>query len=223
MKEPVFKVAETFVSINGEAQTAGELALFIRFCRCNLQCTYCDTRWANGEDAPCTEYTLSGLLELAKKADIRNITLTGGEPLLREGIGMLAEALGSEGFRVEIETNGSISIAELAVLPHRPCFTLDYKLPTSGMESFMDTENYQYLTMQDTVKFVCGSPEDLERAEEITAQYHLTGQCRVYLSPVFGKITPAEMVEYMKSHHMNGIRLQLQLHKYIWDPAAKGV
>ena len=101
--------------------------------------------------------------------------------------------------------------------------TMDYKLPSSGMESQMCLDNFSYLKEQDTVKFVCGTMEDLERAEQIIGQYTLTNRCAVYLSPVFGQMEPAEMVEFMKDRQMNGVNLQLQLHKLIWNPEERGV
>lgn len=223
MKDPYYRVAECFTSINGEAQAAGETAHFIRFCGCNLNCSYCDTRWANAPDVKPMLLTADALAKGAVSSGAQNVTLTGGEPLLQEEIGGLIELLGVMGFRVEIETNGSIPIGEFAALQHRPCFTLDYKLPGSGMESAMDTGNYQYLQMQDTVKFVSGSIEDLDRAREIITEYDLTAKCKVYLSPVFGKIEPAQMVEYMLRNRMAGVRMQLQMHKFIWDPEQRGV
>ena len=105
----------------------------------------------------------------------------------------------------------------------RPVFTLDYKLPGSGMESSMLTDNYRFLKGEDAVKFVSGSIEDLERAEEIIRKYSLTEKCRVYISPVFGKIDPVQIVEFMIERKLNGVRLQLQLHKFIWDPDRGGV
>ena len=98
---------------------------------------------------------------------------------------------------------------------------MDYKLPSSGMERHMYTENFALLRAQDTVKFVCGSREDVLRAKEIAAQYKPC--CPLYLSPVFGKIDPAEMTEIMKEEQMGSFRLQLQLHKIIWDPNQRGV
>lgn len=218
-----FQLAEHFVSINGEAQAAGELAVFLRFTGCNLHCSYCDTAWANAEDAPFTLYTTDELVEIVRSTGIRNVTLTGGEPLLQPDIAELIVALGKLGCRVEIETNGSIPLGAFAKLNPRPCFTMDYKLPGSGMESAMLTENFELLTMQDTVKFVAGSISDLERARDMIRKHALIHHCRVYLSPVFGNIDPAEMVEFMKENKMNGVRLQLQLHKCIWHPDARGV
>ena len=155
--------------------------------------------------------------------EVRNITLTGGEPLLQENIGELISQLGKNGFRVEIETNGSVSIENLAKSEYRPVFTMDYKLPESGMEQAMDCGNFEYLIYDDTVKFVVGSRNDLLRALEVMEQYQLRERCHVYLSPVFGKIDPADMVKFMKKNQLNGVRLQLQLHKFIWNPEKRGV
>ena len=218
-----FPVVEKFVSINGEGPRAGELAAFIRFRRCNLNCSYCDTRWANTGSAPAEMLTASELTEWVNSTGVTNVTLTGGEPLLQQDIGELTDMLISSGHFVEIETNGSVSVAELSARKLRPAFTLDYKLPDSGMEQHMLTENYTYLRECDAVKFVSGSISDLKRAAAVISEYGLTAKCRVYLSPVFGRIEPAEMVEFMKSHGLNGVKLQLQLHKFIWSPDERGV
>ncbi len=219
----MYQVVEQFVSINGEGVCAGELAAFIRFKGCNLSCSYCDTRWANLKDAFCAAVSADDLFAWAKKTGVRNITLTGGEPLLQENIGELISQLGKNGFRVEIETNGSVSIENLAKSEYRPVFTMDYKLPESGMEQAMDCGNFEYLIYDDTVKFVVGSRNDLLRALEVMEQYQLRERCHVYLSPVFGKIDPADMVKFMKKNQLNGVRLQLQLHKFIWNPEKRGV
>ena len=219
----MFPVVEKFVSINGEAAHAGELAVFIRFRKCNLHCSYCDTRWANGESAPATMMSAAEIAEYVDSTGIVNVTLTGGEPLLQEDIAELTDMLIGSGHRVEIETNGSISIAGLADRGKRPVFTLDYKLPGSGMEDHMLTDNYRYLRPEDTVKFVSGSLNDLERAAEIISEYGLTERCNVYISPVFGDIDPAAIVDFMKDNRLNGVRLQLQLHKFIWHPDKRGV
>lgn len=218
-----FAVAEKFVSINGEGRKAGELAVFIRFRKCNLRCSYCDTKWANSDNAPAEMMTEQEILDYIKSTGVKNVTLTGGEPLLRENMAQLIEFLGTENLSVEIETNGSIPLKEYAEISHRPSFTMDYKLPSSEMENMMCHENFDVLSEGDTVKFVCGSKADLERAYEVINQYKLKEKTAVYLSPVFGKIEPADMVEFMKEHNLNGVRLQLQLHKFIWHPDMKGV
>ena len=217
----MFKVAEHFISINGEGQKAGELALFVRFVGCNLSCSWCDTKWANSPTAPFTEMSAQEICDLAKNSGVKNVTLTGGEPLLQNEITSLIIALAQQGSSVEIETNGSVPLP--AISDSSVTFTMDYKLPSSEMESRMCLENFARLTPRDTVKFVCGSHADLERAAQIIAQYDLTNKCKVYLSPVFTMIDPKDIVEYMKQHSLNGVRLQLQLHKFIWDPNERGV
>lgn len=219
----MFSVAEKFVSINGEGVRAGELAVFIRFAGCNLKCGYCDTKWANAVDAPAEKMESKDILDYILSTGVKNVTLTGGEPLLRQEIGELIDTLMSAGLRVEIETNGSIHLREFADRVYRPVFTMDYKLPSSGMEEYMCSDNFGCLEKHDTVKFVSGSMEDLERAVEVIESHHLTERCHVYISPVFGKIEPADIVEFMKEKKLNDVRLQLQLHKFIWDPDKKGV
>ncbi len=218
-----FRLAEIFLSINGEGRCAGELAVFMRFQGCNLDCSFCDTKWANKEDIAIRFMTTQELVDEVQHIGVRNVTLTGGEPLLQSGIAELITALGALGYRVEIETNGSIPLDTYAVLPFRPCFTMDYKLPGSGMESHMHTANFSLLHAKDAVKFVVGSKADLVRAADIIQEYSLTARCAVYFSPVFGAIQPGEIVDFMKKHLLNGVRLQLQLHKYIWDPLQRGV
>ena len=218
----VYPVAEQFLSINGEGPRAGQLAYFIRFPGCDLSCSYCDTRWANLPDAPRTATTGEALLRRAMESGAKNVTLTGGEPLLQPELPALLTLLCPH-FYVEIETNGARPLGPLLAGACRPSFTMDYKLPSSGMEERMCLENLPLLTELDTVKFVCGSREDLRRALEIMEQYGLRRRTRVYLSPVFGKLDPGDMVEFMKAHRLSDVNLQLQLHKFIWEPDRKGV
>ena len=218
------KLAESFVSINGEGQLSGALALFLRFTGCNLNCDWCDTKWANEKDAPYELASISRLTNIAKQAieqyDLHCVTLTGGEPLLQEDIDKLIFSLTKLGLRVEIETNGAVPIAPF-MKPCRPVFTVDYKLPSSRMEHHMHTDNIPLLRECDTLKFVCASRTDLERAAEIIEEYKPL--CPVIFSPVFGRIEPAEIVEFMKEKRLGDARLQLQMHKFIWSPDKRGV
>lgn len=218
-----FKVAEKFASINGEGTRAGQLAVFIRLAGCNLRCSYCDTRWANEKDVPCCEMSAEQIAEYVKSSGLKNVTLTGGEPLLAENIAVLLSALAETGAQTEIETNGSIPLSVCAGISPRPVITMDYKLPSSKMERYMLTDNFGLLGREDTVKFVAGDRFDLERAFEIISRYKLTEKCRVYLSPVFGKIQPSEIVDFMLERKLCGVNFQLQLHKYVWDPDMRGV
>lgn len=217
------RVAEQFISLNGEGPRAGELAVFVRFQGCNLHCTYCDTQWANQPDCPVQERSPAQLDAEIRAAGVTNVTLTGGEPLLQPELPELLALLARGGaLRVEIETNGAVPIAPFCG-ENRPAFTMDYKLPSSGCESAMRRENFPLLRAEDTVKFVAGERADLDRAREIMQQYDLTRRCHVYFSPVFGRIAPVEIAEYLMRTRMNDVRLQLQLHKFIWDPNQRGV
>ena len=199
------KVVEKFTSINGEGTRAGELAVFVRFKGCNLRCSYCDTMWANEPDCQYKEETPEEILNYVLGTGIRNVTLTGGEPLLQKDIRELIHLLLQAGLQVEIETNGAVN------------------LPSSGCEEYMITENMELLEKNDTVKFVCGSQEDLLKALDVIQTYDLINRCHVYLSPVFGSIEPVQIVEFMLKHQLNGVRLQIQMHKVIWDPNERGV
>lgn len=219
-----FHVVEQFVSINGEGRRAGQLALFIRFAGCNLNCEYCDTKWANEADVPFEEYDENEIYQLIKEKGVKNITLTGGEPLLQKNMKKLLSLLQKdEKLRIEIETNGSVDI-EPFLGNDNLTFTLDYKLSVSGMEDRMCLSNFEKVRSIDTVKFVVGSREDLLRSKEMIERYGLIEKgCGIYLSPCFGAIEPAEMVDFLVEQNMNDVNIQLQLHKFIWDPNKRGV
>ena len=216
----IYKVAEKFVSINGEGTHSGQLAVFIRFCGCNLKCSFCDTTWVNEEDVPYEEMSLEEICEYIKETGIHNVTLTGGEPLKQPGIRLLIDCILAMGMYVEIETNGSV---DLSRFKSKASFTMDYKLPGSGMEQYMNVGNFDFITKKDTVKFVAGDENDLNRFREIIEKYNLVDKCNVYLSPVDGKISLEMMVEFMKKYKLNGVNMQLQMHKIIWAPDKRGV
>lgn len=236
------KVVEQFISINGEGQRAGQLALFVRFAGCNLDCKYCDTKWANEKDVSFLEYAPVDLVDIILSKGVKNITLTGGEPLLQKEMPEFLQLLEKKiqkkqkdhekeciqnetDYRIEIETNGSINIKPFLDLglPH-VIFTLDYKTKVSGMEQRMYMDNYKNIRKQDTIKFVVGDREDLETGKHVIEQYNLIGKgCGIYLSPCFGKIDPKEMVDFLIENQLNGVNIQLQLHKYIWNPEQRGV
>ena len=219
------KVVEKFISINGEGQRAGELAAFIRFAGCNLNCSYCDTKWANEYDVKHEENSVAELVDFAVNSGVKNITLTGGEPLLQADVYSLIKALRKADFNVEVETNGAVDIANVKAI-NGVSVTIDFKTPSSGMEKFMLMGNYDLLTNGDTVKFVCGSAEDLEKAKHIIDKYcsNLIKQgVKIYFSPVFGNIEAKDIVAFMIKNNMGDGRLQLQLHKFIWQPDKRGV
>lgn len=219
-----FKVIEKFVSINGEGRLSGQLAIFIRFAGCNLDCSYCDTKWANEENAEYELMNEQEIYEYIKSTKVRNVTLTGGEPLLQNNIIELLNVLSTDNnLSVEIETNGSVFLSQFTNIKNPPSFTMDYKLPSSNMEQKMLVDNFKYLTKNDTVKFVSGSIDDLEKAKYIINQHDLINKTNVYISPIFGDIHMADIVDFMQKYNMNGVTLQVQLHKIIWDPNERGV
>lgn len=219
-----FKIVEKFVSINGEGKFAGELACFIRFAGCNLNCSYCDTKWANEKKAPYEIMSEEEIYAYIKESGVCNVTLTGGEPLIQENIGRLIRLLSRDkNLRVEIETNGAVSIKDFTDTGENVTITMDYKLPESGMEKYMVLDNYRYLRPWDTVKFVVSDERDLDVAKSIIKEYNLANRVSVYLSSSFSRIEPKDIVDYMIKNNMNNIKLQLQMHKYIWEPDRKGV
>lgn len=220
----VLQVVEKFVSINGEGRRCGQLATFIRFAGCNLNCGYCDTAWANDRKVAFDPMTAEEVYAYIKETQVTNVTLTGGEPLLQQDMGELLGLLSKDPeLYVEIETNGSVLLSKFSDLENPPSFTMDYKLPSSGMERMMALENFDHLTEKDTVKFVSGSMADLEKARELINKYKLTEKTSIFISPVFGDIELESIVDFMKDNQMNGVNMQVQLHKIIWDSNERGV
>ena len=169
---------------------------------------------------------------LCTAAKLANISVYEHAQLSEEfrGMGTTLVAALVRGLRVEIETNGAADLGELAALrarvgnaaPGSLSFTVDWKLPSSGMEQQMLPANFRLLGARDTVKFVCGQG-DLPRALEVARQLDLPGRVPVYLSPCFGDIEPARIVEFMQENQMTWATAQVQLHKVIWPDVERGV
>lgn len=214
------KVVEKFISIDGEGPTAGALSVFVRFAGCNLRCAWCDTSYAWDTTADVTEMSASDIADYIKSTGIGHVTITGGEPLLQPGLIGLLSRLAD--YQVHIETNGAIPVEQFRIGDNIH-FVIDYKLPDSGMEERMHLPNLASVRKTDAYKFVIASNRDLDKAVKIVRQYNLEEKTQVYFSTVFGKMEPAVVVERMKSEKFNGVKIQLQLHKYIWNPQRKGV
>ena len=212
------RVVEIFKSIDGEGIRAGFPVTFIRLAGCNLKCSYCDSQYACQGVLGYPDMSIEQIVRKVYELGCKRITLTGGEPLIHEDVTKLIYVLRNLDFKVNIETNGSQDIR-----PYVKCkdiiITLDYKCPTSGMESKMALYNLPCLRKTDVLKFVVGSKEDLDVCKRISK----FTRAQVFISPVFGKIEPKEIVEYMLENDMDNCRIQLQLHKYIWDPNERGV
>ena len=225
------KIVEIFDSIDGEGIRTGQPATFIRLAGCNLRCSYCDTAYALfGEDEPCV-YEEMTVDEVVNKVNpnYRRVTLTGGEPLISPEAAGLVTRLIENGVEVNIETNGAVDIAEfLKSVPDsdRLFFTIDYKLPSSGVCDKMIWRNFENLRTRDVIKFVVGSDEDVSEMKSvmnrITPLYETMPH--IFVGAVYGKFDAQKLVNIILSEPLlKDARFQVQLHKIIWDPNERGV
>ncbi len=229
-------ITEIFKSIQGEGTRAGLPCVFVRLTGCNLRCTWCDTAYAfHGGKKLTLEQVLARVDELAGReanrsgadAGVQLIELTGGEPLLQAGVYPLAEQLLTRGYTVLIETSGERFIGEL---PREVIKIVDVKCPDSGEPDTFDMRNLAELSANDEVKFVISSRRDYEFARDFARQHDLSARVKqVLFSPVFddpeGKwkgLEARSLVEWILADGLP-VRLGLQLHKFVWDPATKGV
>ena len=229
-------ITEIFKSIQGEGTRAGLPCIFVRLTGCNLRCTWCDTAYAfHGGKKMSVEEVCARVDELARRGDGRHasaaaiplVELTGGEPLLQEDIYRLAEVLLADGYIVMTETSGERYIGRL---PKAVIKIVDVKCPDSGEANTFEVRNLEALGPADEVKFVISSRRDYEFAREFTAKYGLESRVRqVLFSPVFddpeGKwqgLESRQLVEWILADGLQ-VRLGLQLHKFVWHPATKGV
>lgn len=212
-------INEIFTSIEGEGIRMGYPVTFIRLYGCNLNCSYCDTRYScEGQDG--TEMNVSEVIEKVKEAGVERITLTGGEPLIHKNAEELVDGLVNEGFEVNIETNGSVDIYPY-IKKENVIITMDYKSISSGENSKMNPANLRYLRNQDVLKFVVGNKEDLDDMKKIIETYN--PKSSIFVSPVFNQIEISEIVEFIKDNELNEVRVQVQLHKIIWEPNKREV
>lgn len=213
------KISEIFYSIDGEGIRAGELAVFIRTYGCSLCCSYCDSMYACIGDN-YKEYTIDEILHEIETIPCKRITLTGGEPLTQDDCYELVQNLIDKGYEVNIETNGAEQIEEYIKFDD-VIITMDWKSIYSGMSEYMIADNIDSLRSQDVLKFVVANDADLEQMKQIVLAYR--PMCNIFVSPVFGEIEPKHIVEYLIKNNLQSVRIQLQLHKFIWDPNTRGV
>lgn len=217
------RVVEVFTSISGEGSHAGGLSTFVRLAGCNLRCSWCDTPYALSFMAG-RDMTLEQVLRAVRREKAGHVTLTGGEPLASPDAEALAEALVQAELEVEVETNGSIDISPLVAL-ERCSVTMDWKMASSGCSGSMLKENLALLRSCDCLKLVLAAG-DLPDVWKVLRR--VKPETRVYLSPVFGRIEPVQIIERMKAmadagRDMSNVRFQLQMHKIVWPPERRGV
>jgi 7-carboxy-7-deazaguanine synthase len=213
------KVNEIFRSIQGESSFAGLPCVFIRLTGCNLRCTYCDTRYAYDQGEV---QEIDWIIRTAAGYHCRLVEITGGEPLLQPETPELVRRLLGKGFQVLVETNGSQDISRLDPACTR---IVDIKCPSSGEQRQNDLDNLARLSPRDEIKFVIGDRRDFQFARElIETHLKLPGvdSGKILFSTVFGKLAPRDLAAWMLEAGI-GARLQLQLHKHIWEPDRKGV
>ena len=195
---------------------AGLPCIFIRLTYCNLRCSYCDTEYAFYEGS---DYSIEEILAEIKKYDCNLVEITGGEPLVQKEVFLLMKILCDTGNNVMIETGGSLSIEEI---DQRVKVIMDLKCPSSKMADKNLYENIGYLKQNDEVKFVIGNREDYDWSKNIVDQYKLTERCSVLFSNVFSELEPIQLAEWILKDNLK-VRFQIQMHKYIWNPAKRGV
>jgi 7-carboxy-7-deazaguanine synthase len=210
-------VFEIYTSIQGESTHAGRPCSFVRLAACDLRCAWCDTPYAfTGGKKMSVEEVVARVVELRCPL----VELTGGEPLLQKAAIPLMERLLETGHQVLLETGGHLSVAEV---PGRVVRIVDVKCPGSGEAARMHWPNLDLLQPHDEVKFVLADRADYEYARDVVARHDLTAKvAAVLFSPVHGGLDAQPLSQWILEDHLQ-VRLQLQLHKYIWSPETRGV
>lgn len=212
----LMKIHEIYKSIQGESTYAGQPCVFIRTTGCNLRCEWCDTSHAFYEG---NEMTVDAILSQVETYSCRLTELTGGEPLLQNETPLLVTQLLDRGYRVLIETSGSLDVRSV---DPRATMIMDIKCPGSGMSGAMRWENLAALKPSDQIKFVIKDRADYDWAVGILDRYPYLNDRIVLFSPVFGVLEPRLMADWILEDG-RPVHLQLQLHKYLWHPEARGV
>ena len=210
------KINEIYYSVQGESTHAGRPCIFIRLTYCNLRCSYCDTEYAfyDGKDMEIT-YIMSEI----KRWDCNLVEVTGGEPLFQDECIDLLNELVNSNYEVMLETGGSLSISDV---PKKVVKIVDFKCPSSGMVKKNLWSIVDDLQAHDEVKFVIGNREDFDWAKDKITEYSLDKICTLLFSPTFGKIDPQLIVEWILADNLP-VRMQMQMHKMIWNPEEKGI
>lgn len=235
------KVVEIFRSIDGEGIRAGLPATFIRLYGCNLGCLYCDTRYGCEGDN-YSEMSIEQIMEQVRSLKVPSVTVTGGEPMIHKGIKKLLSALVEEGYDVNVETNGTMfpfryiieatdgmifDVRRGEMIPDKRklygnlFYTMDWKCASSGMEDHMRIDLVDELEENDVLKFVVGCRKDMDGALEVIEQ--MKSNPHIYFSPIFGRIEPKEIVDYLIEKQLWNCKVQIQMHKVIWEPEKRGV
>ncbi len=213
---PQLEISELFFSIQGESSYAGQPCLFIRLSGCNLRCSYCDAGYTYEEAGSFMD--ISKILTFADQYPGFPVEITGGEPLLQDNVYLLMDELLAADRRVLLETNGSISLEKV---PAGVIKIMDVKCPGSGMHEHLLPANFALLGPEDELKFVLCSRADYEWAVELINKTAINKAVIIHFSPVAGKLEPARLAEWILDDRLP-VRLQLQLHKFLWPGVDRG-
>jgi 7-carboxy-7-deazaguanine synthase len=210
-------INEIFYSVQGESSYAGQPCVFVRLTACDLRCSWCDTPYAFHEGS---KRELDAIWREVDAFACPLVEVTGGEPLLQEEVYPLMQGLLDRGKTVLLETGGHRSTARV---PEEVITILDVKCPGSGESDANDWTNLDRLRARDEVKFVIKDRADYEWAREVVRTRGLAARASaIHFSPVHGVLDPKTLSEWVLADHVP-VRVQLQLHKYIWSPDARGV
>ena len=211
------QVTEIYKSIQGESSFVGWPCVFIRLTGCPLRCKWCDTAYGfeGGETVSIAE-----IINQVKTFKCQLVEITGGEPLAQAQTSDLISTLIQQGFKVLVETGGSEPIQHLDPETH---IIMDLKCPDSRMSEKNHWDNLNHLKPSDEIKFVIASKADFAWAMQKIGENFLDQRFNLLFSPAFGLIQPKELTEWLLTENNDKLRMQLQIHKYIWNPRAKGV
>jgi 7-carboxy-7-deazaguanine synthase len=213
----VLTINEIFHSIQGESTQAGRRCVFVRLTACDLRCSWCDTPYAFTEGR---KMSLDDIVAQVKAFECPVVEITGGEPLLQKNVYPLMQRFLDEGLTVMLETGGHLSIEQV---PAGVIRVMDVKCPGSGESHRNDWTNMDRLVATDEVKFVIKDRDDYDFAREAVAKHGLIGRvAAVHFSPVHGVLDAQRLAEWILQDRLQ-VRLQLQVHKYIWGPETRGV
>jgi len=211
------RVTEIYLSIQGESSHAGQLCSFVRLTGCHLRCGYCDSAFAFYEGE---RMEIDAVVRRVQQLGAPLVEITGGEPLLQPGVYPLMDGLLARGFIVLLETSGSIDIRLVPAAVHK---IVDLKTPSSGECDRNDYRVLDSMGARDELKFVIGTRQDFQWARALIAERELLGRpFGILFSTVFGQLSPQTLAEWIIAERLP-VRFQLQMHKYIWRPDARGV
>ena len=215
--ESLLTINEIYCSIQGESTYAGRRCVFVRLTACDLRCSWCDTEYAFYEGR---KRSIDEVLAEVDQLDCSLVELTGGEPLLQDEVYPLMQSLVDRGRTVLLETGGHRSTVRV---PEAVVTILDVKCPGSGESHRNEWSNLERLRPHDEVKFVVKDRQDYEFAREVMAKFQIADRVSaIHLSPVHGVLDLRSLSEWVLEDRLPA-RVQAQLHKYIWDPATRGV